>query len=116
MLLICYQKNGLNLYTECNSMENFKNKLPGIHPTYVFDVANEIIYNIMMGVDEFNQHCGRYGFEPSDYNRTFHDKKQNYILKGFHPRNRKYKCIVYSPDNKQTYKMTPEHVHRLMEQ
>lgn len=116
MLLICYQNKGLSLYKEYTCIEDFKKDCPDIQPTYVFDISNGIAYNITASADEFNTICENYGFCPNDFNREFQIKQTRYVLKSFEPRNRKYKCIVYSPDTQKNYKMTPDYVHRYMYQ
>lgn len=114
MLVICYYDNqNQKQFTDgYQTMESFEQQNQNCKIAYVFDKDNDLIQLENSRIYLFNRYCAMYGFEPSDYNQTFEGK---YQLIGFAPNRKKYKCLVYNRNNKKTYCMAPERVHKSMQ-
>lgn len=112
MLLCCYtDDNNLQHFEKCNSIEDFTNKHPGITPTYVFDMKNEMNLNEQIQASEFEKYCYRFGFTPADYKKHLITKTgKECILTGFLPQNRKYTVQFVSTVDGHSYKARPDYI------
>ena len=63
----------------------------------------------------FEEYCGRYGFEPNDFCFSFSYNGKGYVFKSFKPTARKYTCICYGSDGRQ-YGFEAETIRLFMKQ
>lgn len=114
MLVICYiTKNGEKTYSRFESVEAFSKTHPDAELSYAFDESADIIDAENSAKKQFALYAPNYGFEPSDYMRKLclGQAHTEYLLVGFIPRNRKYKCRIYDPAEKKYYKISATCAH-----
>lgn len=109
--LICYiGQNHKKVWTETGTIPEFKKQHPGVEPMYIFNTDHDILTKTWMSQQLFDQYAPEYGFHPSDYKATVLTAEgEQCQLVGFHPRNRKYKCMLLRTNGKY-YKATVDFV------
>lgn len=91
----------------------FEKDNPGINVIAVFADDQNLARKGGTEKAEFEQLCKSYGFETTDYNRKIYNSNGHDIyLRGFLPRNRKYKCLTYDATTGNMMKSTTNWVKR----
>lgn len=122
MLVICYinndtQNQSQKTYVETTlNLDEWKSQNKNADVQFAFDATTDIERNQNAKQELFLQYCERYGLSPSDYGKTFFDRNGHEMkLVGLLPQNHKYKCHVHDMTANREYKMTPNHVIKLLE-
>lgn len=126
-LVITYRMNTVNHETGVHTITSANDPLQTVeeyqaaHPDrkvmHAFDADDDILTSEKTAAQKFASMCEDYGFEPSDYNRTYHtpnDTSDVYKFIGFRPHNRKYKCIAQQIFTGETIKATPAYIKRML--
>ena len=128
-LVITYRKNTVNHETGVHTVSGVNDAMQAVqeyqasHPDrkvmHVFDVDDDILVSEKTASQKFTSQCAEYGFDPSDYNKSYHapgNSNDIYRLVGFLPHNRKYKCRVEQVLSGHTMKATPAYVRRMLDE
>lgn len=116
--VMCFTDSTQESHYELSTMtpEEWEKANPALHLVYAFRKSDEVIYNSKCEREDFESLCGRYGFEPNEYQKTFKGMNGNELmLIGFIPRNRHYTCKLISTENGKFVKASPAYVRRYMD-
>lgn len=89
---------------------------PSIQPTFVFKTTDNVSADDGDARIAFEAACGRYGLEPSDFDRPIlmENDRRGYI-RGFQPKRRKYVVKIWDCSKQDYVLATPEYTLRAAE-
>ena len=116
MVICCYIENNKNKWDKFNNIDDFRTKHPGMTPSFVFNITDDINTRELIQKQEFEKYAYRFGFEPDDYNKhLLLPEGEECIFTGFLPKKRKYVCQAYSLTRKVYYSMTKDYTKNAMQ-